>query len=96
MTSPSKPPREQPKPECDNRFAFGTGGFLLAQQRLTAREERDLVIAAECGDAAACRRLVESFLPAISRLARGFQSSRVECRELLQEGVAGLLFAARR
>ncbi|HWK17182.1 MAG TPA: sigma-70 family RNA polymerase sigma factor [Solirubrobacteraceae bacterium] len=68
----------------------------MAQQRLTAREERDLVIAAECGDAAACRRLTEAFLPAIANLARGFQGSRVERRELLQEGVAGLLFAARR
>jgi RNA polymerase primary sigma factor len=55
-----------------------------------------LVIAAECGDAAACRRLVEVFLPAIGNLARGFQGSRVERLELLQEGVAGLLFAARR
>jgi RNA polymerase primary sigma factor len=55
-----------------------------------------LVIAAECGDAAACRRLVDTFMPAIARLARGFQGSRVERRELLQEGVAGLLFAARR
>ena len=54
------------------------------------------MIAAECGDAAACRRLVEAFLPAIGNLARGFQGSRVERRELLQEGVAGLLFAARR
>lgn len=54
------------------------------------------MIAAECGDAAACRRLVEVFLPAIANLARGFQGSRVERRELLQEGVAGLLFAARR
>jgi RNA polymerase primary sigma factor len=54
------------------------------------------VIAAECGDAAACRRLTEAFLPAIASLARGFQGSRVERRELLQEGVAGLLFAARR
>ncbi len=40
--------------------------------------------------------LVEAFLPAIATLARGFQGSRVERRELLQEGVAGLLFAARR
>jgi RNA polymerase primary sigma factor len=55
-----------------------------------------LVIAVECGDAAACRRLVETFLPAIANVARGFQGSRVERRELLQEGVAGLLFAARR
>ncbi|MGA2010207.1 MAG: sigma-70 family RNA polymerase sigma factor [Solirubrobacteraceae bacterium] len=54
------------------------------------------MIAAESGDAAACRRLIEAFLPAIANLARGFQRSRVERRELLQEGVAGLLFAARR
>ncbi|HET6871293.1 MAG TPA: sigma-70 family RNA polymerase sigma factor [Solirubrobacteraceae bacterium] len=54
------------------------------------------MIAAECGDDAACCRLTEAFLPAIASLARGFQGSRVERRELLQEGVAGLLFAARR
>ena len=54
------------------------------------------MIAAEGGDAAACRELVEAFLPAIANLARGFQGSRIERRELLQEGVAGLLFAARR
>src|SRR5947209_14641706 len=70
--------------------------FQLPRQRLTAREERDLVIATECGDAAACRRLVDAFLPPIASLARGFQGSRVEHRELIQEGVAGLLFAARR
>ena len=60
------------------------------------QEEVDLVVAAECGDAAACRRLVETFLPAIAHVARGFRGSRVERGELLQEGVAGLLFAARR
>ncbi|HEY6396875.1 MAG TPA: sigma-70 family RNA polymerase sigma factor [Solirubrobacteraceae bacterium] len=54
------------------------------------------MIAVGCGDVAACRRLVEAFLPAIASLARGFQGSRVERRELLQEGVSGLLFAARR
>jgi RNA polymerase sigma factor (sigma-70 family) len=74
----------------------GPEGCQVPQQRLTARQERDLVIATECGDAAACRQLVEIFLPAITNLARGFQGSRVERRELLQEGVAGLLFAARR
>jgi RNA polymerase primary sigma factor len=65
--------------------------------RLTARQERDLVIAVECGDPEACRRLVEAFLPAIVGLARGFQGRiGVERQELVQEGVAGLLFAARR
>jgi RNA polymerase primary sigma factor len=55
-----------------------------------------LVIAAECGDSDASRKLVEAFLPAIAGLALGFKSEAVEHRELLQEGVAGLLFAARR
>ena len=54
------------------------------------------MIAAESGDSEACRKLVEAFLPAISDLARSFRSSRVERSELLQEGVAGLLVAARR
>jgi RNA polymerase sigma factor (sigma-70 family) len=68
----------------------------VVQQRLTALQERDLVIAAEGGDSEACRKLVEAFLPAIGNLARSFKDSRVERLELLQEGVAGLLVAARR
>jgi len=68
----------------------------VVQQRLTALQERDLVIAAECGDSDACRKLVEAFLPAIGDVARSFKNSRVERLELLQEGVAGLLVAARR
>jgi RNA polymerase sigma factor (sigma-70 family) len=66
-------------------------------ERLTPQQERALVIAAEGGDARACRELVESFLPAIAGLARHFPKGiGVEHRELVQEGVAGLLFAARR
>ena len=66
-------------------------------ERLTPDQERDLVIAAEGGDPAACRELVEAFLPAIGGLARRFPGGiGVERQELVQEGVAGLLFAARR
>ena len=68
----------------------------MVQQQLTASQERDLVIAAECGDSEAGHRLVEAFLPNIVGLANGFHGNRVENRELLQEGVAGLLFAAQR
>ena len=65
--------------------------------RLTAQQERDLVIGAEAGDPEACRRLVEAFIPAIAGLAHRFPSSvGVQRQELLQEGVAGLLQAARR
>lgn len=54
------------------------------------------MVAVECGDSEACHELVEAFLPAIASLARRFQSDVIERAELLQEGVAGLLFAARR
>ncbi len=54
------------------------------------------MIAAERGDSDASRKLVEAFLPAIGDVARSFRNSRVERLELLQEGVAGLLLAARR
>src|ERR687897_2587996 len=65
-------------------------------ERLSTRQERDLVIAAEGGDADACRKLVEANLPAIAGLALSFYSGGVGRQELVQEGVAGLLFAARR
>jgi DNA-directed RNA polymerase specialized sigma subunit len=55
------------------------------------------VVAAGGGDADACRALVEAFLPAIGALAGGLYGGRgVDRTDLLQEGVAGLLFAARR
>jgi RNA polymerase primary sigma factor len=93
---PNKPPLYESKSDCENRGVPPDPGGFVVQRRLTARQERDLVIAAECGDSAACRELVEAFLPAIAKLARSFQNGRVERGELLQEGVAGLLFAARR
>jgi RNA polymerase sigma factor (sigma-70 family) len=65
--------------------------------RLTAEQERDLVVATEAGDLVACHRLVEAFLPSIAALARRFPAGvGVERQELIQEGVAGLLFATRR
>lgn len=68
-----------------------------ARRRLTPSEERDLVLGADAGDTDASRRLVEAFLPAIVGLAHGFPGRvRVEQRELVQDGVAGLLLAARR
>jgi RNA polymerase primary sigma factor len=54
-------------------------------------------VATERGDNAATRQLVESFLPAIGGVARRFDAGgRVQRTELMQEGVAALLFAARR
>lgn len=56
-----------------------------------------MVVAAERGDRAARRQLVDSHLPAIAGVARRFErGGGVQHAELMQEGVAGLLFAARR
>jgi len=64
---------------------------------LTPSQEQALVVAAEGGDADASRRLVEVFMPGIAGLALGFPSAAgIERRELHQQGVVGLLFAARR
>jgi RNA polymerase sigma factor (sigma-70 family) len=66
-------------------------------QRLPPELERELVIAAEAGDAAACARLVDAFLPAIAGVARLYRGSiGVDRSELLQEGVVGLLRAVKR
>lgn len=54
------------------------------------------MVAAEAGDETACRQLVEAFLPAIASIARAYRGIGVERQELIQEGVAGLLFATRR
>jgi RNA polymerase sigma factor (sigma-70 family) len=65
--------------------------------RLTTRQERDLVVATGAGDVEACRRLVDAFLPAIAAQARLFPvGDGILREELLQEGVVGLLSAARR
>jgi RNA polymerase primary sigma factor len=66
-------------------------------ERLTPQEERDLVIAAESGSPDACQELVSAFLPAIVGVAGNYPTgSGVDRQELVQEGVAGLLVAARR
>jgi RNA polymerase sigma factor (sigma-70 family) len=70
---------------------------VVQTEPLTPRQERDLVIGAEAGDADASRELVEAFLPAIAGVAGHFPpATGVERQELVQEGVVGLLFAARR
>jgi RNA polymerase sigma factor (sigma-70 family) len=61
-----------------------------------ARERRLLVLSG-AGDRAATEALVTAFLPAIDRVANRYRSFRsLERRELRQEGVVGLLRAARR
>jgi RNA polymerase sigma factor (sigma-70 family) len=64
---------------------------------MPGNRERELVVAAEGGDREACWQLVDSFLPAIRRLAHRFAASGgLQQSELTQEGIVGLLFAARR
>jgi RNA polymerase sigma factor (sigma-70 family) len=72
-------------------------GHDYTRQQLSPAAERELVAAAEAGDATACAQLVEAFLPAIAGVARLYRNSPgVEREELLQEGVVGLLRAVKR
>jgi RNA polymerase sigma factor (sigma-70 family) len=69
----------------------------VRRSALSGQQERELVVAAERGDRAACRELVDSYLPAIAGVAGRFErGGGLLHAELMQEGVAGLLFAARR
>jgi RNA polymerase sigma factor (sigma-70 family) len=64
---------------------------------LPAGRERDLVAATEAGDRAATEQLVEAFLPAIDGVAFLYLSfASLDRTELRQEGVVGLLRAAKR
>jgi RNA polymerase primary sigma factor len=71
-------------------------GSVNHAEPLTASQEQALVVAADGGDADASRKLVEVFMPAITRLALGFPTAAgIDRRELHQQGVVGLLFAVR-
>ena len=73
------------------------GRARIRHEPLEPERERELVARAEGGDKAACRELVEAFLPAIWALARRFEGTGgLHRTELLDEGVAGLLFAVKR
>jgi RNA polymerase primary sigma factor len=72
-------------------------GHGARRSPLSAERERELVVATDGGDKGACRQLVETFLPAIKGLARRFDAGgQVQRADLVQEGIAGLLFAAKR
>ncbi len=64
---------------------------------LTPARERQLVLGTAAGEPNATEELIEAFMPAITGIARMYRSApSVDRTELLQEGVVGLLRAARR
>jgi RNA polymerase primary sigma factor len=72
-------------------------GELERRPRPVAEVERELIAAAQAGDAGARERLIEAFLPLIGGVARLYrQTPGVERTELIQEGVVGLLRALER
>jgi RNA polymerase primary sigma factor len=65
--------------------------------RVAASRERELALAAQRNDPGAREQLIEAFLPLIGGVARVYRgSAAVEHRELMQEGVVGLLRALKR
>jgi RNA polymerase sigma factor (sigma-70 family) len=64
---------------------------------MTSAREHRLVLAAKAGSTEARSALVEAFMPSIGGVARAYRSSpSIERRELMQEGVVGLLRAVDR
>jgi len=68
-----------------------------AHDRLSAAAEREIVLAAKNGGAAEREELIEAFAPLIGSVARIYRGrASVDRRELMQEGVVGLLRALER
>jgi RNA polymerase sigma factor (sigma-70 family) len=66
-------------------------------ERVSVEAERRLVCAAADGDTGARAELVDAFMPLIGGVARGYRSvAGIELKELMQEGVVGLLRALKR
>lgn len=82
------------------RIAVGRHPDFVAARTLmalTPARERQLVLAAAAGEPSATEELIAAFIPAIAGIARMYRSApAVDRTELLQEGVVGLLRAARR
>jgi RNA polymerase sigma factor (sigma-70 family) len=72
-------------------------GGVVSRDRLAAAAERELVLAAKGGGVVEREELVQAFVPLIGSVARIYRSRvQVERRELMQEGVVGLLRALER
>jgi len=93
-------PHDPPAPRSRRDRAARHGDRLLDKggaARLPSALERQLVTAAQRGDARARTELVEAFLPLIASVARLYRCTpSVDRLELLQEGVVGLLRAVER
>ncbi len=74
-------------------------GFLnetLRQPRLSREEERELLVRARGGDAAAATRLITSHLRFVMHIARRYRNSGHPLSDLFQEGTVGLMEALKR
>jgi len=79
----------------------GDGGVSLyreaqRQPMLSREEEAELARRSMTGDAAAAAQLIASHLRFVIRIARGYRSYGLPMNDLVQEGVLGLMQAARK
>jgi RNA polymerase sigma factor (sigma-70 family) len=85
--------RREPEPRPD---ATASLHALSAMPEPPADATRRLVERSRAGDTTARAALVQSYMPALSAMARTYRTSQIERQELLQEGVVGLLRALER
>lgn len=97
MTPSERPGTFRPARAAGHRSQRAGTDKSRVRPDLPPASERELVAAAAAGDSVACEQLVEAFLPSIAGVARIYRSTPgIDRAELMQEGVVGLLRAARR
>jgi RNA polymerase primary sigma factor len=90
-------PQTEPVPRAGASAMAGRRRRRAERAFRAPQLERRLVVAAQQGDAQAREQLVDLFMPLIASVARLYRfTPGVECAELVQEGVVGLLRAVDR
>jgi RNA polymerase sigma factor (sigma-70 family) len=91
-------PRAALRTAAQRRDDARVGSLLAAaeQRRSDPATVERLAVAAQAGDAQAREQLIEQLLPLVSSLARSYRVDGLDHRDLVQEGVVGVLRALRR
>ncbi len=87
------PERVMPQPERDTLPRWD---YVSSGERLTARLERELTLAARQGNGRARDRILSANIPLVVSIARQYSNPHLETEDLIQEGMIGLCTAVDR